>query len=101
MTFNNYILLWIIAQSQSKDLKTLKPKVHFAGSKNPYVPPPPADYTVLIICLVVLFLLLYFVSFCLKCAYDRNNNYLMMNLPESEKKIYAAILAIEREHDKR
>ena len=44
--------------------------------------------------IIGIIMVIIFLIFCLKCAYDRNNNYLMMNLPESERKIYAAIVGI-------
>ena len=62
---------------------------------------PPPDYSTLIFSLIGLLVILIILAFCAKCAYDRNNSYLMMNLPESERKVYAALVGIEREHDKR
>ena len=60
---------------------------------------PPEDESTLIFTLMIILVILIILAFLAKCAYDRNNSYLMMNLPESERKVYAAIVGIEREAD--
>ena len=61
----------------------------------------PTNNSTLIYVLLIIFVIICTLIFLAKCAYDRNNSYLMMNLPESERKVYAAIVGIEREHDAR
>jgi len=73
----------------------------FAGAGNKAIVKVPTDWVTIIFILIGVLVFLIILAFCLKCAYDRNNNFLMMSLPESERKIYAALVGIEREHDKR
>ena len=40
-------------------------------------------------------------SLCFKVAFDINTNNLMLVLPEAERKIYAALVSIKSENDKR
>jgi uncharacterized integral membrane protein len=70
--------------------------LEYAGKYNklPQKEPPKEMNEMLVYVLVGILILFLFLVFCLKCAYDRNNNYLLMNLPESERKIYAAIVGI-------
>jgi hypothetical protein len=58
------------------------------------------DPTMIYVLLIILFSVMS-ITFLYKCAYDYNNRQLMMNLPESERKVYAAIISIEREQDER
>jgi len=73
----------------------------YAGMNNKIKQEESTDNSTLIYVLLVVFMMICTLVFLAKCAYDRNNSFLMMNLPESERKVYAAIIGIEREHDKR